>query len=513
MSAPRASLAERLARSRARVVDSPAKPDSSPAKPDSSPAKPDSPAEPGFVAEPDFVAKPDSVNAPVSSGPPVSSGAPPRAGRPDGGPQDEAGRRLARLEQARRLLRQTEDRWKRSVRERPVTARPPAAPAVPVGPAVREPFRREDHEFPLDSDYAGGALGRLPLVSPELAARLNLQPDEPGVDLGRAVFVDTETSGLAGGTGTFAFLIGAGWVEDGRFRIAQFLLRDPSAERAMLESFAGLVDAGRDLVTYNGKSFDVPLLETRFALNALPAPFRRSAHLDLLPPARRLFKPGHESAKLGHLERSVLGVERDDDIPGAGIPQVFFEFLHAGHHPLMKSVLSHNRYDLLTLAALAVRAAERLEDDWDSEDPASLHGVGDHLWRREESERAVSFLERALAAGLGGRLRDRCLLQLGEHWKRLDRWDAACDLWGQVADLDIPERLDALVWFAKHEEHRRGDFGAALLHVEDALERLSRVPLRPERLRAWRESLDHRAARLRRRAGEQGSPAAERRAG
>ncbi len=351
----------------------------------------------------------------------------------------------------------------------------------------------------MASNFARRALSRLPDIRPGLVARLNLHSDEPGVDLSRALYLDTETSGLAGGTGTFAFLIGAAWVENDQFRIAQFLLRDPAGERAMLEAFAALANRHRDLVTYNGKSFDMPLLETRFALNGVRAPLGQARHLDLIHPARRLFRPAHGSARLGDLERAVLGVERDDDIAGGAIPQVFFDFLRAGEHPKMESVLSHNRYDLRTLAALAAHAAERLDDDWDDDDPASLHGVADHLWRRDEPERAIPLIERALAAGLGGRLRDRSLLQLGEHAKRGGDWEAARARWRRVSDDDTPERLEALVWFAKHEEHHRRDYARALLHVEDALERLPRVrKLRPDRARAVRDQLRHRASRLRR---------------
>ena len=219
------------------------------------------------------------------------------------------------------------------------------------------------------------------------------------MDLSRALFLDTETSGLAGGTGTFAFLIGVGFVEEDRFRVTQFLLRNPLGEAAMLEELAILAAGRRDLVTYNGGSFDLPLLETRFALNGVRSPFRDARHLDLLHPARRLFKPRHENARLSTLERELLEVERDDDIPGDRIPQVFFDFLRHGHHPSMESVLAHNRYDIVTLAALALRALERMDEDWFSDDPADLHGAGHHFWRRGESEVAIPLLERALSAG------------------------------------------------------------------------------------------------------------------
>ena len=372
----------------------------------------------------------------------------------------------------------------------------PASETGDTAPQPEEPFSREDHDVPLASRYGGADLVRLLEVSEEAAARLQIRPEEPGVDLSRALFLDTETSGLAGGTGTFAFLIGVGFVEEDRFRVTQFLLRNPLGEAAMLEELTVLAAGRRDLVTYNGGSFDLPLLETRFALNGVRSPFRDARHLDLLHPARRLFKPRHENARLSTLERELLEVERDDDIPGDRIPQVFFDFLRYGHHPAMESVLAHNRYDIVTLAALALRALERMDEDWHSDDPADLHGAGHHFWRRGESEVAIPLLERALSAGLSGHNRDRCLLDLGERRKQLGDWSGAIQLWSRVELVDSRERLDVLVWLAKHEEHQRKEPARALTHVEDALERLPRIEMGRETSRRYRKELERRAARL-----------------
>lgn len=473
MAPDRTSLAERLRRSRARVV--------------------------GRAAPPAPAAKAPLPKAPEE---------PPSPGMPAGPHGNDKSARLAR---ARELIRRTERGWKElrigaaaGAEPAPRETWPEAALAPAPGdgapgpgvPAPEEPFTREDHDFPLESRYGGETLARLRESREEATRRLQIRPQEPGVDLSRALFVDTETSGLAGGTGTFAFLIGVGRVEDESFRVTQFLMRDPRGEAGMLEELAAVAAGQRDVVTYNGSGFDLPLLETRFALNGLPYPFRGARHLDLLHPARRLFKPRHENARLSTLERELLEVERDDDIPGDRIPQVFFHFLRHGHHPAMESVLAHNRYDVVTLAALALRALERLAEDWHSEDPADLHGAGHHFWRRGESEVAIPLLERALSAGLSGRNRDRCLLDLGERRKQLGDWTGACDLWRQVSMDDSRERLDALVWFAKHEEHQRKDPARALGHVEDALERLPRVELGEETTRRYRKELAKRAARL-----------------
>ena len=471
----RSSLAERLRRSRARVVGRVAAP------------------EPAAEAPlPEAIA--DQASAETPEGPPGSD-------------------KTARLARARELIRRTERGWKELRIGSAGDGQPPlrkvqpgAAPEVDDGetdptPEARpadEPFSREDHDFPLASRYGGADLVRLLEVSEEAAARLQIRPEEPGVDLSRALFLDTETSGLAGGTGTFAFLIGVGFVEEDRLRVTQFLMRSPLGEAAMLEELAVLAAGRRDLVTYNGGSFDLPLLETRFALNGVPSPFRDARHLDLLHPARRLFKPRHENARLSTLERELLEVERDDDIPGDRIPQVFFDFLRYGHHPAMESVLAHNRYDIVTLAALALRALERLDEDWHSDDPADLHGAGHHFWRRGESEVAIPLLERALSAGLSGRNRDRCLLDLGERRKQLGDWSGAIELWRRVSIVDSRERLDVLVWLAKHEEHQRKDPARALTHVEDALERLPRIEMGRETSRRYRKELERRAARLQR---------------
>ena len=497
MTPDRTSLAERIRRQRARIV---------------APAPPAPPGPPRAAAEP---AAGGGWDAPP----------PPAAGNAEG---EDA--KTARLARARELLRRTERGWKELRVAGPETtgSAPPDAPAdtgapsfgsregdgawagegaesmaPPAGPVAepQEPFSREHHDFPLGSRYGGATLLRLTEIAEEECARLQIRPEEPGVDLSRALFLDTETSGLAGGTGTFAFLIGVGYVEEDRFRVTQFLMRSPVGEAAMLEELAVLVAGRRDLVTYNGGSFDLPLLETRFALNGVPSPFRGVRHLDLLHPARRLFKPRHENARLGTLEREVLEVERDDDIPGDRIPQVFFDFLRYGHHPAMESVLAHNRYDIVTLAALALRALERMANDWYSDDPADLHGAGHHFWRRGESETAIPLLERALSAGLSGHNRDRCLLDLGERRKQLGDWEGALDLWRQVSPSDSREQLDVLVWFAKHEEHQRKEPARALIHVEDALERLPRIEMGRETSRRYRKELEKRATRLRKSLG------------
>ena len=267
----------------------------------------------------------------------------------------------------------------------------------------------------------------------------------------------------------------------------------------MLEELAVLAAGRRDLVTYNGGSFDLPLLETRFALNGVPSPPSGTRAIwTSCTRRRRLFKPRHENARLTTLEREVLEVERDDDIPGDRIPQVFFDFLRYGHHPAMESVLAHNRYDIVTLAALALRALERMDEDWHSDDPADLHGAGHHFWRRGESEVAIPLLERALSAGLSGHNRDRCLLDLGERRKQLGDWTGAIDPLAAGSASSIPgSGWTRSSGSRSTRSTRRKDPARALTHVEDALERLPRIEMGRETSRRYRKELERRAARLR----------------
>ncbi len=362
-----------------------------------------------------------------------------------------------------------------------------------IGPVAtaraEEGHERSDHDFPLSAPYGRTSLSRLPSIPRPLSARLATDPARDGVDFSRALFVDTETSGLSGGTGTYAFLIGFGRLDGDFFRVTQFRMKSLPGEREMLKEVAAFVGEAPEVVSYNGAGFDLPLLETRFVFHKLPNPFDESRHLDLLPVARRLFTPRHKNARLIHLEQAVLGVPRDDDIPGDQIPAIFQESMRNGDPPEMESVLSHHLYDIRTLAALSLEAASRLEDGWDTDDGEDLFGVGDHFWKREEREAAIPLFERALAAGLSGRYRDLCLLRLGEYrWREGDR-EAAMAFWRQVREADTREYLGALERFAEFEVRCREDFDRALAHIRDALDRLDRSLARVQAALDWGDDL------------------------
>ena len=175
------------------------------------------------------------------------------------------------------------------------------------------------------------------------------------------MFFDLETTGLSGGAGTLAFLVGCGWFDaDGAFVTRQYVLARAGDERPMLQALAGQFATAGALVSFNGKSFDAPLLESRFLFHRLEWLGARLPHLDILHPARRFWRAesvGGEasSCSLSALERQVLGAGRHDDVPGYEVPARYFEFVRSGDARLLSGVLAHNRLDLLSLAGLTAQ--------------------------------------------------------------------------------------------------------------------------------------------------------------
>jgi uncharacterized protein len=305
-------------------------------------------------------------------------------------------------------------------------------------------------------------------------------------DPSKWLFLDTETTGLAGGTGTYAFLVGLAWWDAGGLQIEQLLMRDFTEEHSVLHELTQRVAERPVLVTFNGKTFDWPLLENRFTMTrAIPAP-RLAAHVDLLHPARSLWKLRLGSVRLVELERHVLdpsrlGWTRDDDVPSSLIPQFYFDYLRGGPPGPLAGVVRHNQMDLRGLAALFCKISALLSDQssGDAVEALDLFGLSRFLNRRGEPDRARFACSQAIDLGLPAEFRPQAHRDLAAHAKRRGDHAKAAALWHKIA-ADPRDGVHACEQLAIYYERRAKDHGRALEFAQLALANLrrSRGPLR-----------------------------------
>ena len=313
---------------------------------------------------------------------------------------------------------------------------------------------------------------------------------------GQMLFLDLETTGLAGGAGTYAFLVGCGWFDGGTFRLRQFFLSDFGAERALLEAVGELAAKPACIVTYNGKTFDLPLLETRFSLQRMPTPFAEIAHVDMLHPARRMWREEEVECRLTYLEQALCGHERENDVPGFEIPSRYFQYVRSGDARPLQAVFEHNRLDIVSLAMLTARAAQLLE-----EGPSAAmtgreaFGLGRLYERAGLMDDAVASYRRA-AAGGAVTIRVEALRAAAIVLRRLRRYEEAAAAWRdlltshQCSPAYAREASEAL---AVHHEHRARDLEMARNFAVQSLS-LQGPPARQQATR-------HRLARLDRKLG------------
>ncbi len=281
------------------------------------------------------------------------------------------------------------------------------------------------------------------------------------VSLSDGLFLDTETTGLMGGTGTFPFLIGLGWFEADSFVTCQLFARDFSEEGAMLRYLSELAHGKQFLVTYNGRAYDLNLLAARFILNRCKDTLSAMPHIDLLHPSRRLLAHRLENARLSTIEAHVLGVEREGDVPGFEIPQRYFDWLRQRDGKLLEDVFAHNRLDVVSMASLL----KYLTDLVDNQGMAHNHH-GDLLrlagliHERGDGERAGRMLE-ALSASHHADVAMGARQTLSLIYKKAHRWEEAALLWQHLVASD-PLNFFAVVELAKFYEHHTRECGKAL---------------------------------------------------
>jgi uncharacterized protein YprB with RNaseH-like and TPR domain len=399
---------------------------------------------------------------------------------------------------------------------RPAMPVPVAAPAVAAGVAEildGEWVESCGHRYiVVDRSYGPGHRhGRVPIM--------DAMPPWPRLPLlgggpfdgarERLLFIDVETTGLSGGAGTYPFLVGCGWFDGPAFRVRQFFLSTYGAETAVLDGLSALAHGAAALVSFNGKSFDLPLIETRFLFHRMQTPFAGVAHIDMLHPARRLWRAPEDEAgattascRLSVLEQALCGVAREGDVSGFEIPGRYFAYIRSGDARPLSAVLEHNRLDLISLALLTARASQLLE-----EGPGAARtsrealGLGRLYERGEVYDLACEAYRRAADLAADILIRAEALRCFAVLCRRLRRFADAAGAWHRLLDLRrcppliVREATEAL---AIHHEHRMRDPHAA--------QRFALQSLRLEATTSRQQAVRHRLARLERKLG---APATE----
>ena len=303
------------------------------------------------------------------------------------------------------------------------------------------------------------------------------------------IFLDTETTGLSGGAGTVVFLVGVGRWSGSGFSVEQYLMRDYNEERPMLLALRESLANAQVLVTFNGKAFDIPLLQSRFVLARQRWPLAGTVHLDLLHPARRIWKLRLGSCSLANLESQILGIERENDIPGQLIPQVYFRYVRTGRAHGIGKILSHNRQDIETLARLTLRMGGIFSGQAGEElAPVDLFSAGRYADALGERELAVRWNEAALLRGLPADRELEAKKTKAARLKEEKRYSEAAELWRDLSERSEAFLEDVQEDLAIYYEHRERNLEEALSLSESALARLQD--------RATLKKWEHRRARV-----------------
>ncbi|MFH2108401.1 MAG: ribonuclease H-like domain-containing protein [Chrysiogenia bacterium] len=374
--------------------------------------------------------------------------------------------------------------------------KPFSTPRARMEPAAAaEPFLVKDFCYALDGRYGKVRLGDWLALAPGSLAIIAGSEEFAAVDPRRVVFFDSETTGLAGGTGTIPFMLGFGFFSEQTFQVKIFMLQDLDREGDFLLAVAEFLRQGEfsAAVTYNGKAFDFPLLETRYILQRQRFPLLDLPHLDFLFPARTIWKNTYDSRKLGYLGEMLLGLSRSDDIEASSIPALYFSFLRSQAFSLIEPVMEHNAMDLVGLAAVVLLGVLYLDDYSLTADGGEILGLGMLCERAGLLEKAEDFYRAARESGSRSEVQNLAMRRLSVLLKKKKLYGEALELWQQLSAADD---LQAQREISVHYEHRERNYVLALSYVEKALSGGSLSPARQQELEKRLERLRKKIARL-----------------
>jgi uncharacterized protein YprB with RNaseH-like and TPR domain len=284
------------------------------------------------------------------------------------------------------------------------------------------------------------------------------------LDFSKIAFVDTETTGLSGGSGVCAFLVAIGYLSSDGFVVDQYLMNDFPAEPELLRNVIEKLEGFDVIASYNGRAFDIPLLDTRFLLNSMQVQLAGRPQLDLLHPSRRIWKHRLRGCSLKSIEANVLDFWRIDDIDGWLIPETYFEFLRTGNRELLEPVINHNQLDVLSLAFIAQIILNAVEAPEEAQFAYGLdwYGLGTLFEKYRRRKETARCFERAMELDLPEEARPKCMRQLSLTHKRQGDWDSAVNIWNEETGVDDEtHNLFALEELAKYYEHRARDLDGA----------------------------------------------------
>ncbi len=344
-----------------------------------------------------------------------------------------------------------------------------------IEPLEREPIQLFENPYPLDVRYGKITISSGLDIKGDILSYLSNDAAFENLDLSTALFIDLETTGLSGGAGVLPFLVGLGYYRDDRFYVAQFFLGEPAEEERMIHELGQFFTQMnfQSVVSFNGKCFDLPLLETRFILHREPFFLSELPHLDFLFSARSLWKHKHESCRLYNLAREVVEADRSEDIPSAEIPWRYFQYLQTGNFDLIEPILYHNQEDILSLLGVVVVGALIFSEGKEKElaDAMDFFGAGKVMEKVGEVERSVHFFKRALDGELSDEVSLLAKKKLSYFFKRNQEWKKAVLLWKDIASSD-EETMNQLFSFrelAMYLEHKMKKFEEARQITEEGL--------------------------------------------
>lgn len=332
------------------------------------------------------------------------------------------------------------------------------------------PFYLIEKRYPCSHFHGGSCLGEAMNISRESISRLCSENLSSYPEINDLLFLDTETTGLSGGAGTVAFLIGIGFFEEDAFVLRQFFMRDYDEEPAVLTALNEVLARYSGLVTFNGRSFDWNLMQGRFIANRIRPAMKSPIHVDLLYPSRRIWGLKLESCRLSSLEVNILGEERTDDIPGAMIPEVYFKYLQDRNATEIVKVVKHNQLDILSMVSLLVRMTTMLENPLaEVYCEHEIMGMGRIFEKCGEHENVIECFEYCARSTESYPVKSLAAKRLSGIYKRNGEYSKALELWESMLTNSGGFSLFPMIEMAMYYEHKDKNIEKALNIIEKAI--------------------------------------------